>query len=95
MMTIAIEINFKDKETQRLSSWIWSSNTLEHWKLNSREVFRKYKFEWLYPLKCSYKMSAEEFLELVGSNEEEALEILYNSCKGGDDSKKYITSEVK
>ena len=95
MMTIAIKINFKDKDVQRLASAIWFQSTLDHWKLNSSYVFRKYKFEWSYPLECSYKMPAEEFLELVGANEEEALEILSNNCIRDEDAKKHITTEVK
>jgi len=95
MMTIAIKINFKDKDIQRLASATWFCSTLDHWKLNSSDVFRKYKFEWSYPLECSYKMSAEEFLELVGTNEDEALEILYDNYRRDEEMKKYITPAVK
>ena len=61
MMAIAIKINFKDKDVQRLASTTWFNSTLDHWKLNSSYVFKKYKFEWSYPLECSYKMSTKSF----------------------------------
>jgi len=95
MMSIAIEIYFKNKDVKRLNSDNWLNSSLEHWKLNSRDVYQKYEFKWSYPLECSYIMPAKEFLELVGSNEEEALEILYNKYSKEYDTKEYITPEVK
>lgn len=97
MMTISIYIQFKNQDSIDLHTGSWFESTLKHWKLNSSDIFYKYIFEWTYILECRYKLSAEEFLELVGSNEQEALEIICtdNDYLTKEKAQEYITPTVK
>lgn len=95
MLSIDIKMNFENQDPIELTT-SWYMSTLKDWNLSSRGLVNKYDF------KCSmmswtYKMPAKEFLELVGHNEDEAIEIiLKNNIKmKEDEAKEHITYEVE
>lgn len=108
MLILTIEINFKNKEVITLYSESRSvkvrhstmiarmSNRFDHWSLEPRKVRSEYDFIWEFT-SGSVILCASDFLNLVGTDEEEALKIMLsnNSDVSKSELIEYITPEVK
>ncbi len=90
-------IKIEDREPFKLYCWGWAAHTSSHWGLRSSDFYH-YDFKWI-GLYATLNMSGNEFLEIVGSNEEEAIAFIlkrhpYYSTYD-DAKKKYISPEVQ
>ena len=95
MLSINIKMNFENQDPIKLTT-SWYMSTLKDWNLSSRGLVNKYDFKWTM-ISWTYIMPAKEFLELVGHNEQEAIDIILknNSRMKEDEAKEHITYEVE
>lgn len=96
MYTLDVTIHFEEQEPLVLNSPTWFSSTLKSWRLVNTEVRQKFDFQWNF-LWAELTISAEEFIELVGKDEEKALEIILHNAPflSKKEARAHITHEVK
>lgn len=97
MVTLDIEVNFKQNGTLKLYKQSWTEHVLRHWFLRASDILNRFDFKMKDILTYDATISAEEFLQLVGKTKAEAIEIIlketsYNSV---EDANTHITREVR